>query len=74
MSKRLTVTFDSDLAAKIKKFSKLWNVKESEVMRRIFALGSYFAEELTEHKTLMRRDEATGELVKLEFPGIITRK
>jgi len=70
MTKRKTVTFPEAMSQRISELAGRWNVSESEAMRRLFALGSFFAGEINKGSTILMQENSNSEPVKLIFPAL----
>ncbi len=67
MTMRKTVTLTGPMTARVSLLAGQWKVSESEVMRRLFGMGSFLADELERDRDLISKDPNNGEEERLVF-------
>lgn len=69
MKQRRTVSLHDALVVDLERIAKDWKVGESEALRRILALGFYFAKAL-KTKSVFKETKFDGTTVELQFVGL----
>ncbi len=67
---RKTITISVEMSKRVIELANRWDVSEAEVMRRLFAVGSYVVEEMYTGALLQLRKVGTYEVVQIVFPEL----